>query len=92
MEMSPESLVFRVPTLTLSNPNGPCCTGMLLLCSQTSPSLMFTNGASLALELGAAMPWCCEHSSVSFLHGQTVYCLSQIPDRPVFSEVRGRTF
>lgn len=70
VETSPESLVasqvFRVPTLTLSNPNGPRCTGMLLLCSQTSPSLMFTNGASLAPELGAAMPWCCEHSSVSF--------------------------
>lgn len=80
IEMSPESLVasqvFRVPTLTLSSPNGPCCTGMLLLCSQTSPSLMFTNGASLGLRLGAAMPWCCEHSSVSFWHGQTVCCLS----------------
>lgn len=80
IEMSPESpvasQVFRVPTLTLSSPNGPCCTGMLLLCSQTSPSLMFTNGASLALRLGAAMPWCCEHSSVSFWHGQMVCCLS----------------
>lgn len=59
---------------------------MLLLCSQTSPSLMFTKGASLAPELGAAVSWCCEHSSVSVLRGQRVCCLFEILDRSVFSE------
>lgn len=82
-----ESLVAsQVPTLTLSKPNGPCCVCFSCVLRH-HPSLMFTNGASLALELGAAMPRCCEHSSVSFLHGQRIYCLFEILDRPVFSEV-----
>lgn len=50
---------------------------------------MFTNGTGLAPGSGLPLPRCCEPSSVSIPHGQRVYCLFQIPARPVFSEARG---
>lgn len=64
--------------------------GSPLLSSQTSPSLMFTNGASPAQPgaRGHPVPRCCENPSVSFPHGGES-AFSQIADGPLFSEAQG---
>lgn len=79
------SQIFR--NLTLDSPNLMVQVGYPSA-PQTSPSLMFTNGPSLALELGSACHGAVSTPLLAFLMGEGFTHLSQIPDVLIFPEVQ----